>query len=333
MSHGRSMSLLVLAGALWGTGGLAGALLQASADLHPIAVAAYRLLIGGGLATLVLAGRLARLPRTAAVARRLLAVGALMGLFQAGYFGAVLLTSVSLATLIAIGSAPVFVAVGAAALDRRRPGGRTLVSIALAVAGLALLAGTPTAAGAWRLAGGVALALLSGAGFAALTLVNRRPAAGLDSGVTTGLGLLVGGVMLLPVALPLGMGAPATAEVLLTAAFLGAVPTAAAYGAYFAGLRGAHPVAAALAAMLEPLTATALSAVVLGDRLGPAGVVGAVLLAAALAVDYLRGPQRRIQLREAQSSSSSSLGAGRVGAGRGDRAGGAPSSSAEPKDR
>lgn len=280
MSSTRSLFFLVLAGLLWGTGGLAGALLQQRTGLHPIAVAAYRLLIGGGLAALALLALRVRVPRTAAVGRRLLAAGALLALFQAGYFGAVALTSVSLATLLTIGSAPVFVA-----LATGERGRRALAAVALAVTGLALLAGDPATTDAWRAAAGAALSLASGAGFAALTLLTRRPLPGLSSGATTACGLLVGGVLLLPLALPAGMALPADPGALLIALYLGLVPTAVAYGAYFVGLRGAPAVTAALSSMLEPLTATLLAVLVLHDRMTPPGVLGAALLAVALVLN------------------------------------------------
>jgi DME family drug/metabolite transporter len=53
-----SAALLVLAGVLWGAGGLAGALLQTAAGIGPVAVAAYRLLVGGGISLLFVASRL-----------------------------------------------------------------------------------------------------------------------------------------------------------------------------------------------------------------------------------------------------------------------------------
>jgi DME family drug/metabolite transporter len=43
------MVLLVLAGVLWGTGGLFGSLLAARTGLSPLAVAGYRLAVGGAL--------------------------------------------------------------------------------------------------------------------------------------------------------------------------------------------------------------------------------------------------------------------------------------------
>jgi DME family drug/metabolite transporter len=78
------------------------------------------------------------------------------------------------------------------------------------------------------------------------------------------------------------------ADVLAVALYLGLVPTALAYAAYFRALTAARAVVAALSALLEPLTATVLSAVLLGERLGVAGWCGAALLVAALAAGYWR---------------------------------------------
>lgn len=65
---------------------------------------------------------------------------------------------------------------------------------------------------------------------------------------------------------------------------LGVVPTAVAYTCYFRGLRTASAALGVLMALLEPLTAAVLAALLLGDRLGGVGVTGAVLLAAAVAM-------------------------------------------------
>lgn len=286
MSTKQSTLFLIVAGVLWGTGGLAGSLLRDLAGLHPLAVAAYRLLIGGVLATVALVAQLRHLPRTRAVARRLVTAGALLAVFQAAYFGGVSLTSVSLATLVTIGSSPVIIAIVTAVRDRRIPSARTGLCIALAATGLGLLAGTPSTRVFWDTVLGITLCLIAAGGFAVFTLVNRNAVPGLPSGGTISLGLLLGGLFLLPVALPLGMNLPLTPDVLGTAAFLGVVPTAVAYGSYLIALRQANPVAAALAAVLEPLTATLLSVLFFDEQLGTVGVIGAVLLGVALAVNY-----------------------------------------------
>src|SRR5438067_3841816 len=111
-ARGRSAFTLILAGILWGTGGLSGSLLAAKAGLHPLPVAAYRLLLGGGCCVLLLGctGGLRQVVWTTAVLRRLALAGVLLGLFQACYFVAVSMTSVSIATMVTIGTVPVFVA-------------------------------------------------------------------------------------------------------------------------------------------------------------------------------------------------------------------------------
>ncbi|WP_027943209.1 DMT family transporter [Amycolatopsis taiwanensis] len=295
-ARGRSAITLVLAGLLWGTGGLSGSLLAAKAGLSPLPVAAYRLLLGGGCTVLFLAcaGGLRRLVWTSTVVRRLLVAGLLLGLYQASYFASVSLTSVSLSTMITIGSVPVFVALVTSVRERHLPDTVTVVSIVTAVLGLVLLTWSPEGlASGWRLAAGVALALLCAVGFGTLTLVSRQPAEGLDPLSTTAFGLLIGGLLLLPAALWSGMALPLRPDVLAAALYLGVVPTGVAYAAYFRGLRHAHPVVTALSTLLEPLTAAVLSAFVLGENLGPAGWSGTVLLLAALALSYWRAPGSR----------------------------------------
>ncbi|GAA3529507.1 EamA family transporter [Amycolatopsis ultiminotia] len=287
-SRARSSAALVVAGVLWGTGGLSGALLGQLAGLHPLAVATYRLLLGGvaGLLYVAVTGGL-RTPTRAAL-RRLLVVGGLFAFFQASYFAAVSLSSVSIATMTTIGSSPIVLAVVSAVRSRRVPRPYTLVSLVGSVGGLVLLRWSAEAP---HLAG-IALAFLAGTGFAVLTLVTAKPVPGLDSMATTAYGCLVGGALLTPVAAYLGMALPLHLDVLFVAAYFGIVPTAAAYAAYFRGLAGAHPVLGALSALLEPLTATILSVAFLHERLSAPALTGAVLLVAALAVGYWRPEPR-----------------------------------------
>jgi DME family drug/metabolite transporter len=209
--------------------------------------------------------------------------GLLAALFQASYFTAVSLTSVSLATLVTIGSSPVLVLL----VSRRRAGRRQFRAVVLALVGLALLVGLPADAPAAPDAGAVlagsAFALLAAAGFSLMTLLAARPVPGLDEATTTGLGFTIGGALLLPVAAAtagVGFAVDAGSVALLVA--LGLVPTAVAYTCYFRGLRSASAGVGVLMALLEPLTAAVLAALLLGDRLGVPGIVGGLLLGAAL---------------------------------------------------
>ncbi|MFV0137929.1 DMT family transporter [Streptomyces sp. HMX87] len=274
----NGIALLVLAGVLWGTGGLAGSVLASYTGLAPVAVATYRLLTGGILITgyALVTGRLTTMPREPRALARIATAGLLLAWFQAAYFAAVAATSVGLATLTTMVAVPVLITAGTALLDRRRPTRRAVVSLAIALTGLVLLIGSP-AAGAHRVAG-TGLALLAAAGFAALSLDRREALPGLDRVSMTGLGFLAGGLLLLPVALTVGMDIPARPGAIGAVLFLGLVPTAIAYSSYFAGLHRAGAGAAVIAVLLEPLTATLLSALIGQERLSGPQVLGALLI-------------------------------------------------------
>ncbi|MGW4484626.1 DMT family transporter [Amycolatopsis sp. NPDC004368] len=273
----RGSAALVVAGVLWGSGGLAGSLLGHLAGLHPLAVATYRLLLGGA-AAIAISGK--GIPRSREARKNILVVGALFAFFQTTYLAAVALGSVATATMTTIGAAPVMLTVATAVRRRRAPRSRTLLSVAGSLAGLVLLSWT---AHAETSKAGLLLALAAAAGFAVLT---TRPVD--DPLATTAYGCLTGGLLLTPIALTLGMALPAQPQVLLVAVYFGVVPTALAYAAYFKGLTTAHPVLGALSALLEPLTATILSVAFLHEHLSPQAWCGAGLLTAALAIGYWR---------------------------------------------
>ncbi|TDE14144.1 EamA/RhaT family transporter [Jiangella asiatica] len=285
------MLAVIGAGLLWGTGGLCGALIIDRTGLAPLGVAAYRLAIGGGLVVgwLLLTGRLHRLRLHGRGARRLVALGLLAAMYQSCYFAAVSLTSVSLATLITLGSSPVLVVAAEGLLGRQRPDARTGVAVTTAVAGLALLVGTPAAGDPAAVLAGTACALGSAAGFATITMLGARPVDDLGPLPTAGLSFCVGGLVLLPLAAVTGGVAvdlePSTLGLLV---FLGLAPTALAYGLFFTGLRSVATGSAALIALLEPLTAAVLGVVVLDERLGAGGLAGAVLIGVAVLLTSLR---------------------------------------------
>ena len=281
-----STLFLVLSGLLWGTGGLIGTLFGRAAGLSAISVAAYRLLAGGGLivAFLTLTGR--RWPTGRAAWTRIAMNGLLSALFQGCYFAAISLTSVSLATLVTIGGTPVIVAIIEQARGRHALGRAGVITTALALAGLGLLAGFPGGGlSETAVLASTAMALLSASGFAAVTLIATSPVPGLDELALNGFGFSLGGMALLPLAAELGRGLsfrPGLPSAGLLAA-LAIGPTAAAYTLYFRGLRKAPASTAALLTLIEPLTAAALAALVLGQRLSATGIAGAVILLAAVA--------------------------------------------------
>ena len=291
--RGSGVPLLVLAGIAWGTGGLLGSLLGRETGLSPLAVAAYRLGLGGLLvlvaaAAIALTSRgdrplLGRPGHRRPALRRIGVLAVLAAAFQACYFTAVSLTSVGLATLVTIGTAPVVVV--AVETLRGRARRSSLPVVVLALLGLGLLVGLPTAAPDPLAAlAGAAAAVVAGSAFATMTLVGAMAVPGLDVMVATGASFLVGGLLLAVPAATLGGPAfPTTLAGAGLLALFAVVPTALAYTAYFRGLAaGTSPGTGAVLALLEPLTAAVLAAIVLGERLGVAGTIGALLLGVAV---------------------------------------------------
>ncbi|MDZ5446714.1 EamA family transporter [Micromonospora sp. 4G57] len=277
---------LVPAGVLWGTGGPTGSLLAHETGLSPLAVASYRLAVAGMLVISWLCLARKPLPRRREAWARIAVNALLAAVFQACFFAAVSLTNVSLATLLTIGASPALV-LSAERVAGRRVNASMLAAVALAVAGLALLIGTPaggiTTTGA--LTGG-GLALLSAAGFAAMTLIGTRPVTGLDDLTATGVSFAIGGAVLAAAStLTSGMNFVPTPTSVGLLLLLGAVPTAMAYALYFRGLRTAPASTAALIALLEPLVATLLATLFLGDRLSSAGLIGAGLITTAMVLN------------------------------------------------
>jgi DME family drug/metabolite transporter len=275
---------LIAAGVLWGTGGITGRALTDTAHLSGLAVGAYRLALGGALLVGVLFAGGQRPPRAAAAWKRIAAVAVLAAVYQGAFFSAVALASVSLATLVAIGSSPWFVLLYEACAQRRLPPRSAGLVVVLALVGLTLLVGLPahgTALG--KQVAGAGLAALSGATFAAFTLLGRRRLIGVNQATVTGYGFLLGGLGLAIVTAPLrGMGFPAHAEIFGLLLFLAVIPTAVAYTFFFHGLRSVTASSATVIALLEPLTGTVLAIALLGDRLSIAGVIGGLLLAVSI---------------------------------------------------
>jgi DME family drug/metabolite transporter len=290
--RGSGVPLLVLAGVAWGTGGLLGSVLGRETGLTPLAVAAYRLGLGGLLVLVTVVGLtlgrgdgrlLGTMGHRRAAVHRIGLLAVLAAAFQACYFTAVSLTTVGPATLVTIGTAPVVVVF----VETLRGGARrgSVPVVVLALLGLGLLVGFPTTgADPLAAAAGAAAAVFAGSAFAVMTLRGSRTVPGLDPMVATGASFVVGGLLLAVPAAVLGtMAFPVTFAGVGLLALFAVLPTALAYTAYFRGLGAAtSPGTGAVLALLEPLTAAMLAAAVLGERLGVTGTAGALLLAVAV---------------------------------------------------
>ncbi|MFH9012350.1 DMT family transporter [Streptomyces sp. NPDC017943] len=301
---GRGLLYLIVAGAAWGTAGAAASLVYRASDMGPVALSFWR--CAAGLAVL-LAVRALR-PRTGPapvrepLGRRVTRSGVTglgLAVFQTAYFAAVSATGLAMATVVTLGAGPVLIALGARLTLGERLGRGGTAAVAGALAGLAVL--VLGGGGATVRPSGVLLALLSAAGYSAMTLLTRRWGrdGGADSARTTVGAFAVTSLCLLPFASLEGLvpHTDAPGRLLLLLVYVAAVPTALAYGLYFAGAAVVRSATVSVIMLLEPVSAAALAVLLLGEHLTGATVAGTLLMLGSvtgLAVAEARGtrPER-----------------------------------------
>lgn len=282
------LAQICVAGVLWGTGGLAVRVLRDAEPLSVVTISAWRMLIGAVFLLVVVAvlrqtGALRELLRRRPA--RVVTVGVATAAYQALYFAGVVAVGVTVSTVVSLGLAPVVVTVVESVQRRKGPDATHLVVLAAALAGLVLVSASAGSAGGPHPVLGVLASIGSGTAYALTTLVGRSIAGSTPPLSLATASTAVGAVALAPLALVTGVGGPALTDPVVsgTLVYLGVLTMAIAYLLFYAGLRTAPGSSAVIATLLEPLTAAVLAAVVLGERLGVAGVVGGVLILAAVA--------------------------------------------------
>ncbi|GAC1697503.1 MAG: DMT family transporter [Candidatus Limnocylindrales bacterium] len=276
--------LILLAAALWGTTGTARALGPQDAD--PLSVGAVRIIIGGALlAFIALATGRGSLRRLSPVPTVIAAAS--VALYQLAFFSSVAILGVALGTIIAIGSAPI--ATGLLSAFRGDPPGRRwYVATALAILGVTLLA--LPGSGESLDVRGVLLAVAAGSGYALYATAAKELLRANPPLLVMAVAFAGGAVLLVPVAARADLGWLAEPRGLAVALHLGLVATAIAYALFGRGLALVPTATAATLSLFEPLTATALGLLVLGERLSGLQAIGA--LAVLLGVLVIAGGSR-----------------------------------------
>ncbi|MFF5188503.1 DMT family transporter [Streptomyces sp. NPDC000345] len=286
---GRALLCLIVAGAAWGTAGAAASLVFRASDLGAVALSFWRCAAG---LVLLLAARLLRprprtTPQSGPPHRRFLRTGVTgvgLAVFQTAYFAAVAATGLAVATVVTLGAGPVLIALGARLFLGERLGGAGALAVGGALAGLAVLSlgegGTAVDPA------GMLLALLSAAGYSAMTLLTRYwgRGSGADVSSTTVGAFAVTALCLLPFAAAEGL-VPHSAEpvrVLALLAYIAAVPTALAYALYFAGAAVVRSATVSVIMLLEPVSAAVLAVALLDEPLTAPTLAGTLLMLASV---------------------------------------------------
>jgi drug/metabolite transporter (DMT)-like permease len=296
----RSAALAAFIAFIWG---LCFVLIQASLPSPtPLLLAALRALIGGGVLAswAALRSRPGRLAQDRGVVRShpersgLPPIPLLIALAvtnAALAFGAMYLATAraeaGVASILA-GGQPLVLAFAGWALFGERLSGRTVTGLAVAMAGVVVVATTSSGATS---PDGVALALLATAAPAAGTVLMRRLAPAIDLLVTTSAQFLLGGAFLLAAsALIEPWDAVIWSQAMLTGLLvLGVLGTGLAYVAWFWLLDRISLVRLGAALFLVPVVGIA-AAIVAGERPEPVALAGIAVMLVGLGIVSLGDP-------------------------------------------
>jgi drug/metabolite transporter (DMT)-like permease len=242
------------------------------------------------IAAVVLWGLVALIGTTARPSRRGLIAGVLLGLAvyapQSGLFFGSLTRLDAAMTVLIVYVAPAFVAGAAALLGREHLRPAQLVALPIALGGVALVA---TGAGVGTIDGlGVVFALLCAVVYSAYILlsdavvqkVNPVP---LSASVCTGAAISFAVAATLRGELPTSVSAPGWGTIVA----LAIISTVVSITALAAGTARVGPSTAAILSTFEPVVATTLAFVILGETLTALQMLGGLIVVSAVAILHL----------------------------------------------
>lgn len=282
------------AAVLFGSTGTAQAL---GPTIDPLLVGSGRILVGGALLWCLAVGGSA-LTGLRARPGLLVVAGIAVAGYQLTFFEAVRDTGVAVGAIVTIGSAPVLAGLLEWLVEGTRPTRRWALATALAASGVAVLTLAAAGGSATVSVRGVLLALGAALCYATYAVVARRLLRlGCRPVGVMGAAFGIGAVILLPVLLGDGGGALLHPGALVVVAYLGVFPTAVAYVLYARGLRGLTAGDAATIGLAEPVTASILGVLVVGERFAPLSALGSLLVLSGVAAMVVPGRPRRTSPR------------------------------------
>ncbi len=264
-------------------------------DLPSEAVAFWRGVIGTAF---ILLFRLVRRERPDLKAMRenlvlLLLSGVGLGLNWIFLFAAYIKTTVAVASLCNY-MAPLFVIILAPFVLKEKTDRRKLPCVAAALVGIVLISGV--IGGSVKDPVGVVFGLLGALCFTGIVLCNRRMRriSAMDRATAQ---LAISAVTVFPYMMIRAGGSlplPADLRSGLLVLMLGVLHTGAAYCLYFSGMASLPVQTVAILGYLEPVVSVLCSVVFLGEPLGVAGWIGAVLILSAAVISELL-PEKRTE--------------------------------------
>jgi DME family drug/metabolite transporter len=277
--------LIAIAGGLWGTTGTAATFLPAT--VSPLATGAASVALGGILLFAISPRQSSAVVRRRSTRSLVVSASLAVAVFPLGFYTSMSLAGVAAGTVVTVGSAPLFAACIEFVVHRQRPTLRWLLCTIVALLGVGFLAGgshgeTSTPGNALL---GVLVGLAAGFAYAWYTFAAQRLiSAGDSSRAVMGAMFGVGAVLLMPVLIATGAPLVQSSLSIGIIGYLAVGPMFAAYLLFGAGLRTTKSSVATVLTLTEPLVATLLAVLLVGERLQLIGWLGLLLILFAVTV-------------------------------------------------
>ncbi|MFC3419120.1 EamA family transporter [Salinicoccus hispanicus] len=283
--------MILVAAILWGTAGTAKTYLPENVD--SLSIGAMRLIIGS-LILIIIALFMRQFRIKGWPWRMVLAAGIAMALFQPFFFNAVTLTGVAVGTVASIGSAPVFSGLIEWLFFKIRPDRVWWVSTTLAILGCALLMFNTGSITVDPL--GILSGLGAGVTFASYTIMNSRMVRNHPPIAITAIVFTISALLLTPFLLLNDPSWLATTGGISVSLYIGLFATGLAYFLFASGLKHVKSSSAVTLSLAEPLTASLLGVLFVGEVLALWSWAGLIMLLAGLVLLALqsRGRSRKI---------------------------------------
>ncbi|MCL4395893.1 MAG: EamA family transporter [Chloroflexi bacterium] len=277
----RGYLMVAVAAGLWGTLGL---LFKVLHDDYGIAVLTLAFLRAGGALVILVAGLALFRPSLLSISRRSLVFFAIYGLcgvsaFYISYIEAVVQTSVTTAVVL-LYTAPAFVTLLAWRIWNESLGTRKLVALGLAFVGCALVARAYDPSQLSVNLIGLGFGVAAGFTYALYTIFSKSALERHESWTALAYALFFGALFLLPLQTWEGFAPLRQPGAWIFVVALAAGPTLGSLALYNAGLRRVPASNASVTATIEPVVASVLAFLFLGERLELLQLVGAAMVVA-----------------------------------------------------
>lgn len=286
---------VIAASVLWGTTGTASAFIP---DVSPLAVGAFSMGAGGVLLVLNAKNNLLSDRQKLFSQPSLLFIGSLcVAIYPLAFYSSMRLAGVAIGTVISIASAPFFTIIMERLISNKIVTSRWVVSFIFGVVGVIFLTLGKTQyldinAQANNRILGILLGLVAGLTYATYSWTARQM---IENGVNSKSAMAsmfgLSAILLLPSLLLTGENLFLDAKHISVALYLAIAPMFFGYLLFGQALRVIEASKATLITLLEPIVATILATIIIGETFSPIGWLGMSLMIGCLLLQVMKTPK------------------------------------------